>query len=159
MLPLLIGTGPVPLSGDGRNATETVLLQLTRACYRDCPTISRRACFNAATPVKLAADETLFTAGDAGDGCYRINEGLLKWTMVSRAGGERILAFPGRGRYRRRTRDHRRLSAFGIGCRRPRRAVEFSQPGRPSRSSPRPIRRFTNRWSRCLPRGCAKPTR
>jgi CRP/FNR family transcriptional regulator, cyclic AMP receptor protein len=53
--------------------------------------------FNAATPVKLTADETLFTAGDAGDGCYRINEGLLKVTMVSRAGGERILAFLGAG--------------------------------------------------------------
>jgi CRP-like cAMP-binding protein len=47
--------------------------------------------------VKLTADETLFTAGDAGDGCYRINEGLLKVTMVSRAGGERILAFLGPG--------------------------------------------------------------
>jgi CRP-like cAMP-binding protein len=47
--------------------------------------------------VKLAADETLFTAGDAGDGCYRIKEGLLKVTMVSRAGGERILAFLGAG--------------------------------------------------------------
>ena len=53
--------------------------------------------FNAATPVKLTADETLFTAGDAGDGCYRINDGLLKVTMVSRAGGERILAFLGAG--------------------------------------------------------------
>ncbi len=53
--------------------------------------------FNAATAVKLTADETLFTAGDAGDGCYRINEGLLKVTMVSRAGGERILAFLGPG--------------------------------------------------------------
>jgi CRP-like cAMP-binding protein len=53
--------------------------------------------FNAATPVKLTADETLFTAGDAGDGCYRISEGLLKVTMVSRAGGERILAFLGTG--------------------------------------------------------------
>ena len=47
--------------------------------------------------MKLTADETLFTAGDAGDGCYRINEGLLKVTMVSRAGGERILAFLGAG--------------------------------------------------------------
>ena len=53
--------------------------------------------FTAATAVKLTADETLFTAGDAGDGCYRINEGLLKVTMVSRAGGERILAFLGTG--------------------------------------------------------------
>ena len=53
--------------------------------------------FNAATAVKLAADETLFMAGDAGDGCYRVDEGLLKVTMVSRAGGERILAFLGKG--------------------------------------------------------------
>jgi CRP/FNR family cyclic AMP-dependent transcriptional regulator len=53
--------------------------------------------FAAATPVKLAADETLFMAGDAGDGCYRVEDGLLKVTMVSRAGGERILAFLGAG--------------------------------------------------------------
>ncbi len=53
--------------------------------------------FNAATAVKLAADETLFMSGDAGDGCYRVDEGLLKVTMVSRAGGERILAFLGAG--------------------------------------------------------------
>jgi CRP/FNR family transcriptional regulator, cyclic AMP receptor protein len=53
--------------------------------------------FNAATSVKLTSDETLFTAGDAGDGCYRVDDGLLKVTMVSRAGGERILAFLGKG--------------------------------------------------------------
>src|SRR5260370_12129817 len=51
--------------------------------------------FNAATPVKLAADETLFMAGDVGDGCYRIEAGLLKVTMLSRSGNERILAFLG----------------------------------------------------------------
>src|SRR5580658_4938999 len=53
--------------------------------------------FNAAATVKLAADETLFMAGDAGDGCYRVEDGLLKVTMGSRAGGERILAFLGAG--------------------------------------------------------------
>jgi CRP/FNR family cyclic AMP-dependent transcriptional regulator len=53
--------------------------------------------FTSATPVKLGADETLFLAGDAGDGCYRIEEGLLKVTMMSRAGNERILAFLGPG--------------------------------------------------------------
>jgi CRP/FNR family cyclic AMP-dependent transcriptional regulator len=51
--------------------------------------------FNAATPVKLAADETLFMAGDVGDGCYRVEAGLLKVTMLSRSGNERILAFLG----------------------------------------------------------------
>src|SRR5260370_8873504 len=44
-------------------------------------------------PVRLKADEVLFLAGDAGDGCYRVEDGLLKVTMVSRAGTERILAF------------------------------------------------------------------
>ncbi len=50
-----------------------------------------------AKPVKLAADGILFLAGDPGDGCYRLNEGLLKVSMVSPAGAERILAILGPG--------------------------------------------------------------
>jgi CRP-like cAMP-binding protein len=53
--------------------------------------------FADAKPVRLAADEVLFLAGDSGDGCYRIEDGLLKVTMVSRSGAERILAFLGPG--------------------------------------------------------------
>jgi CRP/FNR family transcriptional regulator, cyclic AMP receptor protein len=53
--------------------------------------------FAAAKPVRLAADEVLFLAGDPGDGCYRIEDGLLKVAMVSRSGTERILAFLGAG--------------------------------------------------------------
>ncbi|HTP90895.1 MAG TPA: Crp/Fnr family transcriptional regulator [Xanthobacteraceae bacterium] len=53
--------------------------------------------FSSATPVRLGADEVLFMAGDAGNGCYRVEEGLMKVTMVSRAGTERILAFLGPG--------------------------------------------------------------
>src|ERR1700677_3882431 len=53
--------------------------------------------FTSATPVKLRADEVLFLSGDAGDGCYRVEEGLLKVTMMSRSGTERILAFLGPG--------------------------------------------------------------
>jgi CRP/FNR family transcriptional regulator, cyclic AMP receptor protein len=53
--------------------------------------------FADAKPMQLAADEVLFLASDLGDGCYRIDEGLLKVTMVSRAGSERILAFFGQG--------------------------------------------------------------
>jgi CRP-like cAMP-binding protein len=34
-------------------------------------------------------------AGDVGDGCYRVEAGLLKVTMLSRSGNERILAFLG----------------------------------------------------------------
>jgi CRP/FNR family transcriptional regulator, cyclic AMP receptor protein len=53
--------------------------------------------FSAAMPVKLKADASLFLAGDVGDGCYRLEEGLLKVSMMSRGGTERILAFLGPG--------------------------------------------------------------
>jgi CRP/FNR family transcriptional regulator, cyclic AMP receptor protein len=51
--------------------------------------------FDNASTVRLKTDEVLFLAGDAGDGCYRVDDGLLKVTMVSRSGTERILAFLG----------------------------------------------------------------
>ena len=50
-----------------------------------------------AKPVTLSADETLFLAGDPGDGCYRVNEGLLKVSITSHTGAERILAILGPG--------------------------------------------------------------
>src|SRR6478609_8238632 len=53
--------------------------------------------FASATPVRRGADEVLFVAGDAGKGCYRVEDGLIKVTMMSRAGVERILAFLGPG--------------------------------------------------------------
>lgn len=53
--------------------------------------------FNNATPTSLAPEEALFLAGDTGNGCYRVEEGVLKVTMMSRAGAERILAFLGPG--------------------------------------------------------------
>jgi CRP/FNR family transcriptional regulator, cyclic AMP receptor protein len=53
--------------------------------------------FGGAKPVRLKADEVLFLASDPGDGCYRIDEGLLKVSMMSRTGTERILAFMGAG--------------------------------------------------------------
>ena len=53
--------------------------------------------FGRATTVRLKTDEVLFLAGDTGDGCYRVEDGLLKVTMISRAGKERILAFLGPG--------------------------------------------------------------
>src|SRR5450631_6986 len=50
-----------------------------------------------AKPVNLAADANLFLAGDPGDGCYRLNEGLLKVSIASAMGAERILAILGPG--------------------------------------------------------------
>ena len=45
----------------------------------------------------LAADQSLFLAGDEGDGCYRVEEGLLKASVAAPNGGERILAILGPG--------------------------------------------------------------
>jgi CRP/FNR family transcriptional regulator, cyclic AMP receptor protein len=53
--------------------------------------------FASAEHVQLSTGEVLFRAGDSGDGCYRIDDGLLKATMFSKFGAERILAFLGRG--------------------------------------------------------------
>jgi CRP-like cAMP-binding protein len=53
--------------------------------------------FGRATTARLKTDEMLFLAGDTGDGCYRVEDGLLKVTMLSHTGKERILAFLGPG--------------------------------------------------------------
>lgn len=53
--------------------------------------------FAKAHRLSLSADETLFLVGDTGDGCYRVEEGLLKASMLSPSGSERILAIFGPG--------------------------------------------------------------
>ena len=53
--------------------------------------------FAQARALSLPAHQTLFFAGDEGDGCYLIKEGLLKASVVAPAGGERILAILGPG--------------------------------------------------------------
>jgi CRP-like cAMP-binding protein len=50
-----------------------------------------------AKPLKLAAQEILIVGGDPGDGCYRVDEGLLKVSIASSTGAERILAILGPG--------------------------------------------------------------
>src|SRR5262249_7953085 len=50
-----------------------------------------------ARPLSLGASRTLFVAGDDGDGCYRVEEGLLKASVSVATGGERILAILGPG--------------------------------------------------------------
>jgi CRP-like cAMP-binding protein len=61
------------------------------------PTELLAGMFAKARPVALDADQVLFLSGDPGDGCYRIDEGLLKVSVVAAAGGERILAVLGPG--------------------------------------------------------------
>jgi CRP/FNR family transcriptional regulator, cyclic AMP receptor protein len=53
--------------------------------------------FSAATRRRLKAGEALFVAGDAGDGCYLLERGLLKVVLTSERGEERILAILGPG--------------------------------------------------------------
>ena len=53
--------------------------------------------FKQSRGVSLSAGQMLFLAGDPGDGCYRIDEGLLKVSFVSPSGAERILAILGPG--------------------------------------------------------------
>jgi CRP/FNR family transcriptional regulator, cyclic AMP receptor protein len=61
------------------------------------PTRLSRELFAGAAQVQLPVGRALFWAGDPGNGCYRVENGLLKVTMISRAGAERILAFLGPG--------------------------------------------------------------
>ena len=61
------------------------------------PTSLSRELFAGAVLVRLPAGTVLFRAGDPGNGCYRVEDRLLKVTMVWSSGVERILAFPGRG--------------------------------------------------------------
>jgi CRP/FNR family transcriptional regulator, cyclic AMP receptor protein len=63
----------------------------------ELPTRLLMKLFATAEVVRLPAGQVLFRAGDSGDGCYHIDDGLLKVTMVSNSGTERILAFLGRG--------------------------------------------------------------
>jgi CRP-like cAMP-binding protein len=53
--------------------------------------------FSNAKPVHLAAGQVLFVAEDTGDGCYRIEKGLLKVSLVSGSGAERVIAILGAG--------------------------------------------------------------
>jgi CRP/FNR family transcriptional regulator, cyclic AMP receptor protein len=48
--------------------------------------------FARATSHCLKANDTLFQSGDTGDGCYRLNSGMLKVIVTSSQGDERILA-------------------------------------------------------------------
>ena len=61
------------------------------------PTRLSRELFARAQVLRLPAGRVLFWEGDPGDGCYRVEDGLLKLTVFSKSGAERILAFHGPG--------------------------------------------------------------
>jgi CRP/FNR family transcriptional regulator len=53
--------------------------------------------FGSASPHHLRAGQALFVSGGPGDGCYRLEQGLLKVVVASPRGDERILAVLGPG--------------------------------------------------------------
>jgi CRP/FNR family cyclic AMP-dependent transcriptional regulator len=61
------------------------------------PSELANALFSKARDVVLKADHNLFMEGDEGDGCYRVEEGLLKASVRAPNGNERILAIFGPG--------------------------------------------------------------
>lgn len=63
----------------------------------DLPDRLFSALMSKAKPRQLSRDEVLFVAGDPGDGFYRLDDGLLKVSIASTAGAERILAILGPG--------------------------------------------------------------
>ena len=65
--------------------------------FSSVPEALSRPLFVAARPRELKAGEVLFAAGDAGDGCYLLDRGLLKVTVTSSWGEERTIAVLGPG--------------------------------------------------------------
>ena len=57
----------------------------------------RKSLLSAANDVTLKARQVLFHAGDAGDGCYFLREGVVKAAVVAKDGQERLLAVLGPG--------------------------------------------------------------
>src|SRR5262249_16914664 len=53
--------------------------------------------FKQARAVALTPAPMPSNAGDAGDGCYRVDDGLLKVSFISSSGAERIVAILGPG--------------------------------------------------------------
>jgi CRP/FNR family transcriptional regulator, cyclic AMP receptor protein len=60
------------------------------------PELLRRL-FAGAPSLRVEAGQTLFVTGDPGDGCYSVDRGLLKVSVFSASGRERILAIMGSG--------------------------------------------------------------
>jgi CRP/FNR family transcriptional regulator len=53
--------------------------------------------FAGASRTRLPADKVLFYAGDVGEGCYRLEQGLMKVVVSSPSGDERSIAILGPG--------------------------------------------------------------
>ena len=70
--------------------------------------------FAKAHDLSVTADQIVFLAGDAGDGIYRIEDGLLKVSVSASGGGERDPCGSWKGFDRRRTLHDRRGAAVRL---------------------------------------------
>ena len=70
---------------------------ISKSRLASVPAALSRSLFIVARPRDLKAGQVLFAAGDAGDGCYLLDQGLLKVSMTSSRGEERTIAILGPG--------------------------------------------------------------
>ena len=71
--------------------------ELTCALPSTLPAIFSYRLMDRARTIQIEAGQTLFSAGDPGDGCYWIDKGLLKVHVISLSGNDRILSILGAG--------------------------------------------------------------
>jgi len=73
------------------------LTPISKNRFASVPEALARPLFVAARPRGLNAGQVLFAGGDAGDGCYLLDRGLLRVTLTSSYGEERTIAMLGPG--------------------------------------------------------------
>ena len=127
-------------------------------CCSVLPPDLAAALFAAARPHRLKADQTLFAAGDPGDGCYRVEQGLLKVSVVSPVGRRAHSGDPRPRHAGRRARDDRRAAALGLGHGGARFGIELHQPRRVRAGRRARIRTSIATSSSCWCSACATPT-
>ena len=73
--------------------TKAIVMQLSvYSTWSRLPKEIASELFASATFHQLKAGDTLFQTGDKGDGCYRLDQGLLKVSLISPQVRERIIA-------------------------------------------------------------------
>src|SRR5262249_42325595 len=73
------------------------MLQRSSLILSRLPPQMTRQLFACASKCAAKAGEALFVAGDRGDGCYRVEQGLVQITVTSDRGEDRIIALVGAG--------------------------------------------------------------
>jgi CRP/FNR family transcriptional regulator, cyclic AMP receptor protein len=84
-----VSTGGQRTTSESSPVKNSVILHL--------PSVLSAQLFRVATRRRLQSGRALFVAGDPGDGCYRLEQGVLKVVITSPWGKERILSMLGPG--------------------------------------------------------------